>query len=174
MRNRNQPILPALALILAAVLLAVQLRALDLDGAHNIVLDGFETRAADPDGKSQWEIRGVRAKLRGGLYDLEDIRLVVHLDSGRRVDIESPRCVFDQARGIASSDAPLKVVSEDMTLVGEGYDLAAARKVLRIRNQVKMTIRKVGSHLSPADVFGTFGPARHTPGETTPDTKENK
>lgn len=174
MRNRNQSTFPVLALFLAAALLAVGLAALDLEGAYNIILDGFETRAVDPEGKSQWEIRGVKAKLRGGLYDLEDIRLIVHLESGRQVNITSPHCIFDQARGIASSEAPLKVVSEDMTLAGVGYDLAAARKVLRIRSQVKMTLRKVGSNLSPADVFGTFDPTRQAPGETAPDSKEEK
>jgi hypothetical protein len=37
-----------------------------------------------------------------------------------------------------------------------------------------MTLRKVGSHLSPADVFGDFGHPRPDDGKTAQEPRENK
>jgi len=161
---------------LLSLLLGVSaLLAVDFEGGDNVTLDGFETRGAGRDGKTEWVLHGGRARLRNGLYELNDIRLIVYLEEGdNQAEITSPRCVFDQARGIARSDAPLKVVSLDMTLEGEGYDLATDRKVLRIRSRVKMTVRKVGDHLSPIDVFGDLGkPRPPAPGDAQ-DKRENE
>jgi len=139
---------------LLSVLALSALLAFDFEGGHAVTLVGFETRGTSKDGKEEWQLHGEKARLRGGLYQLDRIRLVVHLENNSRATVTSPKCVFDQTRGIAHSDAPLHVVSEEMTLEGVGYDIAADRKVLRIRSQVKMTLRKVGGGMSPEDVFG--------------------
>lgn len=165
----------ALITLLSLLLGVSALLAIDFEGGENVTLDGFETRGAGRDGKTEWVLHGGTARLRGGLYELNDIRLIVYLEGGNQAEITSPRCVFDQARGIARSDAPLKVVSQDMTLEGEGYDLATDRKVLRIRSRVKMTVRKVGDHLSPMDVFGDLGkPWQPAPGKNAQDKRENE
>ena len=145
------------AALFSTVLALSSLLAFDFEGGHTVTLVGFETRGAGKDGKEEWQLHGEKARLRGGLYQLDRIRLVVHLENNRRATVTSPKCMFDQTRGIAHSDAPLHVVSEEMTLEGVGYDIAADRKVLRIRSQVKMTVRKVGGGMSPEDVFGPLG-----------------
>ncbi len=162
-----------LALLVSLFLGLSTLLALDFEGGQNITLDGFETRGASHEGKTEWVLNGAKARLRGGLYELDDIRLIVYLENGDKAEITSPRCVFDQARGIARSDAPLKVVSQDMTLEGEGYDLATERKVLRIRSRVRMTVRKAGSRLSPVDVFGDLGKPS-LPAANAQDKRENE
>ena len=40
-----------------------------------------------------------------------------------------------------------------MSLDGVGYDIATDRKVLRIRSQVRMKVRKFGADLSPDEIF---------------------
>lgn len=171
MRNPTYIVFRLAAVVTVGLSLHV-LTALDFEGAQTITLDGFETRAVNPDGKTEWELRGQTAKLRGGLYDLSDIRLAVHLEDGRRVDLASPRCTFDHARGIVRSDAPLEVVSADMALAGVGYDLAIDRNILRIRSQVRMTLRKLGTRLVPSDVFGNLDHRpRQDDGEEEPANK---
>lgn len=160
-----------LALLVCLFLGLSALPAFDFEGSQAITLDGFETRGASHEGKTEWVLNGAKARLRGGLYELDDIRLIVYLEDSSQAEITSPRCVFDQARGIARSDAPLKVVSQDMTLTGEGYDLATERKVLRIRSRVKMTVRKAGYRLSPVDVFGDLG---NLPAANAQDKRENE
>jgi hypothetical protein len=147
-----------LALLVFCAILPAPCPADDLLGGKTVVLEGFETRGTDKDGKPQWELHGEKARLRGGQYRLEDILLAVYLEQGGKATITSPRCVFDQARGIASSDAPLRVKSEEMTLQGEGYDFSIERRVLRIRSHVTMNVKKVGDHMSIADVFGPLAP----------------
>jgi hypothetical protein len=160
MRTRaSQPYVAALL----ACLLALVLPALDFQGGQTVTLSGFQTRGTDDDGKAQWELHGKTARLRGGLYRLDTIQLVVYLEDGDRVTITSPRCIFDQARGIARSDAPIKVVSEEMTLEGEGYDFDINRKLLRVRSRVKMKLKKAGAHLSAEEVFGPIGGAAAPP-----------
>ena len=173
MRTRTKNPLPLVALLGLLLGLSV-VPAVDLGGQQTVTLNGFETRGAGHDGKTEWVLHGDKARLRGGLYELDDIRLIVYLGGGNQAEITSPRCVFDQARAIARSDAPLKVVSQEMTLEGEGYDLATDRKILRIRSRVKMTVRKVGAHLSPIDVFGDLGKPRQPAPGTAQDQPENE
>jgi hypothetical protein len=137
--------------VLLICLLAVALPAIDFRGAQTVTLDGFETRGT---GKAQWELYGKTARLHGGLYELDSIRLVVYREDGSRATITSPKCTFDPTKRVAFSDAPIKVVSEGMTLEGVGYDFAIDRKRLRIRSQVKMRAKQLGSELSAEEVFG--------------------
>ena len=173
MRIASQISLPQAAL-LAAVLAAFVLTAADFEGGHTVTLDGFETRGTDEDGKAEWELHGQKARMKGGLYHLADIRLVVHLEQDRQATVTSERCVFDQSRGIAHSDAPLHVVSEEMSLDGVGYDIATDRKVLRVRSQVRMKVRKLGAGMSPDEIFLPLGGRIAKPAAKTAKKLENE
>jgi hypothetical protein len=109
-----------------------------------VVLHGFQTRGAGGKNKTPWELSGAKATIREGFYELEDFKVILHLEDGSEAVLTSPACKYDESRGVAESNAPIRVESDAMTLEGIGYDVLLEEKKLRVRSNVRMTIRREG------------------------------
>ena len=128
------------AIVCILALAGPALAAFDLGTDTGITMQGFRTQGQGANGTT-WSLYGAKAVIRGKLYELRDIVVVMQTADGRRTTIRSPECVYKQATELIESDAPVHVVGDDLDLRGVGYDILLASKKLRIRDKVSMTVR---------------------------------
>lgn len=121
--------------------------AFDFGKGELAILENFCTRGGKGQSGSSvdtWELRGSKAVVRGRTYALKTVRLSMAAKDGRVFVVTSPNCVFDQDTGVARSEAPVRIVGEDATIDGVGYDVSMAQRRVRIRSSVHITLRVAG------------------------------
>lgn len=138
-RRRRGAALWALVLLVAVA----GARAENLFGVGgNLQVEGFISRGLDGHGRTEWELRGEQAQIRGQVTELTRFE-VVFMDQ-RRGDftLGSPRCRYLHSAGEVKSDAPVFVHGRGVAISGIGYDVYLDEKIVLIRSAVKMTIKQ--------------------------------
>lgn len=129
-------------IVLAGILFLPLVSAFDFGAKTGAVLYGFQTRGITSKNNTQWVLSGARATIGKGWYQLEEFKLILHQENGEKIILTSPRCRYEEVAGVAESGAPIRVVGDNLSLQGVGYDILLGKRRLRIRSQVRMTIRR--------------------------------
>ena len=105
--------------------------------------EGFEaTEYFQPENtRLKYRIAGAEAQLQsGGRYLIKQLKIeTFRVTGGREVVVEAPECLYDSAKGQASSPGHLQVQSGDgrLSVAGEGFLWQQSQGNLTISNQVR-------------------------------------
>lgn len=112
--------------------------------SNTIEFDDFVMRGRDEQGRESWELHGEHATMQGTIVQIEGLDLQLFTANGSSVTrVLSPHCTFNKTTRTGQSPAHLRVVNDNMTLEGMGYDLLADQQKLKVRSEVTMWIRHV-------------------------------
>lgn len=131
-------------LMLAGVLMVIsQARAENLFGVGgNLQVAGFVSRGLDSSGRTEWELRGDEAKIRGQSTELRDFQIVFRGKSRDDFTLSSPRCRYLHSAAQVKSDAPVFVEGRGVWISGIGYDVYLDARIVMIRSTVTMKIKQ--------------------------------
>jgi hypothetical protein len=134
---------PCLLLSLLALLAAAPASAENIFGVGgNLEVAGFVSRGLDSAGRTEWELRGDEAQIRGQSTELNDFQLVFKGKEGDDFTLSSPRCRYLHSAAEVKSDAPVFVEGPGMQISGIGYDVYLDAKIVMIRSTVTMKIKQ--------------------------------
>lgn len=132
-----------------ALLALVALRTVPRGGAENLFgvggnlqVAGFVSRGLDSAGRTEWELRGEKAQIRGQSTELSDYKIVFTGKDGDDFTLSSPRCRYLHSAAEVKSDAPVFVEGRGVQISGIGYDVYLDAKVVMIRSTVTMKIKQ--------------------------------
>ena len=140
-RIRRVPCLALLALVaLTTVPRGVAENLFGVGG--NLQVAGFVSRGLDSAGRTEWELRGEKAQIRGQNTELSDYKIVFKGKDGDDFTLSSPRCRYLHSAAEVKSDAPVFVEGRGVQISGIGYDVYLDAKVVMIRSTVTMKIKQ--------------------------------
>ena len=140
-RIRRVPCLALLALV--ALTTVPRGGAENLFGVGgNLQVAGFVSRGLDSAGRTEWELRGEKAQIRGQSTELSDYKIVFKGKDGDDFTLSSPRCRYLHSAAEVKSDAPVFVEGRGVQISGIGYDVYLDAKVVMIRSTVTMKIKQ--------------------------------
>lgn len=133
----------AVLLSLAALLAVPQGSAENIFGVGgNLEVAGFVSRGLDSAGRTEWELRGDEAQIRGQSTELSDFQIVFKGKEGDDFTLSSPRCRYLHSAAEVKSDAPVFVEGRGVRISGIGYDVYLDAKIVMIRSTVTMKIKQ--------------------------------
>ena len=108
----------------------------------NLQVAGFVSRGLDSAGRTEWELRGEKAQIRGQSTELSEYKIVFTGKDGDDFTLSSPRCRYLHSAAEVKSDAPVFVEGRGVQISGIGYDVYLDAKVVMIRSTVTMKIKQ--------------------------------
>jgi hypothetical protein len=104
-------------------------------------IEKFEFPDRDENGLLRRKISGDRAQLLpdGGL-DIENARVEFYASNKVTMVFTSPRCLMDQSRKRATTDAPVRVERDGMVITGVGGEWDSAKAEVSIRSNTQMVL----------------------------------
>ncbi|MBI5393803.1 MAG: hypothetical protein HZA91_00750 [Verrucomicrobia bacterium] len=104
---------------------------------------GFMVPEYDETGQLRWKMFGdtARVLLTGGKVEVHVMKIEVYRGNAVDMTMRSPVCLFDRAAKLATSDRAVEIVATNMTVTGIGFDWNAADSVVKIRNDVTVTLQ---------------------------------
>jgi hypothetical protein len=108
----------------------------------NLQVGGFVSRSLDSSGRTEWELRGDEAHIRGQSTELNDFTIVFMQKDSADYTLSSPRCRYLHSAAEVKSDAPVFVEGDGMSISGIGYDVYLDAKIVIIRSTVMMKIKQ--------------------------------
>lgn len=135
----------ALSILCCGLALAL-LPAAEPPNVTGKITGGFQAPVArDPEGRRS-VLKGSDARHLGNkIYEVTEPRVTTYrTEDEKDLEIEAPRCTFDQTQGVASSETTLTLKSVDgrFALSGLGWSWTPARSVLVVSNQVSAQVRR--------------------------------
>jgi len=128
--------------ILLPMLLLAALASVGAGTSSQVALGEFRTRGITADEKASWRLTGGSADSAGGdMVNLTNAELTFTTEAKEKIVVTSPNCQFNRQTKTGSSEAPLHVEHERLSVDGVGYDVLADQQELHIRSKVKMKIR---------------------------------
>lgn len=108
-------------------------------------IEKFEFPDRDENGALQRKISGDRARLQpDGVLDIENARVEFYSSNKVTMVFTSPRCLMDRAHNRATTDAPVRIERDNMTITGIGGDWDGEKSILAVRSNMQMVLRQAG------------------------------
>lgn len=104
---------------------------------------GFIVPEYDAAGQLKWKLFGdtARVLLTGGKVEVHRMKIEVYHGDAVDMTLRSPVCLFDRGAKLATSDDAVEIVATNMVVTGKGFDWNAGDNVVKIRNDVTVTIQ---------------------------------
>ena len=115
-------------------------------------LSGFRVPEYDEEGNKVSELTGDRAKL-GAKGDIEITNLRLEFYKDNKVDtlMTSPKCTYNQQKGVAYSRSNVRMVRESMVVTGKGFAFDRTNELFKIFSEAKVIIKGIKQD---ADILG--------------------
>jgi hypothetical protein len=93
-------------------------------------------------GQLKWKLFGdtARVLLTGGKVEVRVMKIEVYHGDAVDMTMRSPVCLFDRGAKLATSDEAVEIVATNMVVTGKGFDWNAADNMVKIRNDVTVTL----------------------------------
>jgi 3-deoxy-D-manno-octulosonate 8-phosphate phosphatase (KDO 8-P phosphatase) len=108
-------------------------------------IEKFQFPERDENGALVRTVAGDRAWLKtDGVMDIENARVEFYSSNRLTMVFLSPRCLLDRAKNRATTEAPVRIERENMTITGIGGDWDGDKATVNIRSNTQMTLRGGG------------------------------
>ncbi|HMP77698.1 MAG TPA: LPS export ABC transporter periplasmic protein LptC [Kiritimatiellia bacterium] len=118
-------------------------------------VSGFRVPSIDKDGNLTSQMFGDSARiLPNGLVDIAELRMEFYVRgsvmTNRQIDmrITSPRCVYNRASGVATSEAPVRIARDNMVVTGTGFRWVGSEERLEIYSEAKVVLKDVKRNIN--------------------------
>ena len=106
-------------------------------------VSGFQVPEYDDEGNLKSKLFGDFAKvLPEGVIEISQLRIEFYEKGHVNMTVTAPRCLYDQKKGSAESDADVRIAREDMVVTGKGFSWNNKDQVFQILTQAKVVVKQ--------------------------------
>ena len=111
-------------------------------------ISGFKVPEFDEEGNKTSELTGDLAKMdpRGGDIQIKNLRMEFYKDNEVETVITSPKCTYNQEKGLAYSRSTVNMAREKMVVTGKGFAYSRSNELFKIFSEAKVVIHNVQEH----------------------------
>lgn len=124
--------------------------ALAQPGGEVQTITGFRVPSYDREGNLTSQMFGERAQiLPDGNVEIAELRMEFYDADGAETNrllqmrVTSPRCHYDRASGVATSEAPVRIARDNMVVTGVGFRWTGESERLEIYSEAKVVLKDV-------------------------------
>ena len=143
-------------LIVGVLLLAPCVQAQE----EGLEIGGFRVPQYDDQGQMTSQLFADKAEqASAGMVKIEGVRVEFYRDGDVFMEVESPRCLYDQKSRKVNSDAPVSAEMDGMRLTGMGYLLDVEARTVQVMDESRVVfadmMKPSGLDLKPGDAGST-------------------
>lgn len=135
-----------------AVLMVLQLPVSGVRAGESAAAGGVRVPQINDQGVRTSMLTGRQVRMHPGRpMEITDLMVYFFEEDGEtvRMRIQSPFCIFDSARGRATSEEAIRVEAERFTIDGRGFEYRVAAQRIEIFSDVKVVLRNLGGDPPP-------------------------